>query len=501
MMPASALNLRQKDPFAFSRYWGSFLALILAAPLTAYIFMGTFIRLIGDDYCYAWILGQNGFWKAQIVSYLKVSMYNGNRYSLSLFSFLADLFKPAVNGWLPGLVILLFVLGLTLVLWQAARLANVTIHWLFILVGAEFLCLMTLSQAPDLYQILYWRTGMLTYLAPVIANTFLLALILWQWKTDHPSYLAAAAAFILALCAGGFSETGFALQITTLVMLSAGYALCTKRNQRKERWNWWIFLSALLGTILAGLLLALSPTNQARLGDLPPRPDWIYLIQSTIQNVRIFSAITLKTLFIPTLIGFFVPLGASILFFTSQLPQTTVKVKVQAVLIRLGLELVLGFILLFACFLPSAYIQSSYPGLRALIPARFVMVLIIATAGWLMGQVVVILFRQVFSASGVQWAVTICILGMTVLYSIWTFPKILAEQPKFTRWALLWDERDLSIRKASKQNIKNLEVMQLDHLIPDVGELDPDPGYWYNQCAAGYYEVDSISANQPGWDQ
>jgi hypothetical protein len=46
-----------------------------------------------------------------------------------------------------------------------------------------------------------------------------------------------------------------------------------------------------------------------------------------------------------------------------------------------------------------------------------------------------------------------------------------------------------------------LEVMQLDHVIPDVGELNPDPGYWYNQCAAGYYGIDSISANQPGWDQ
>jgi hypothetical protein len=499
MMPSPALNHHQKGPFAFSRYWGTFLALILAAPLIAYIFMGTFIRLIGDDYCYAWILRQNGFWKAQIVSYLQVSMYNGNRYSLSLFSFLADLFKPAVNGWLPGLVILLFVLGITLVLRQTARLANVTTHWLFILVGAEFLCTMTLSQAPDLYQILYWRTGMLTYLAPVIANTFLLALILWQWKTDHPSYLAAAAAFILALCAGGFSETGFALQITTLVMLSAGYALSMKKNQRKEQWSLWICLSALLGTILAGLLLALSPTNQARLGDLPPQPDWITLIQSTIQNVRIFSVITLKTLFLPTLIGFFLPLGASLLFFTSQLPQNTRRVP--TILIRMGLDLVLGFILLCACFLPSAYIQSSYPGLRALIPARFVMVLIIAIAGWLMGQMVVILFRQVFSASRVLWAVTICILGLTTLYSIWTFPKILAEQPKFTRWALLWDERDLSIRKASNQNIRNLEVMQLDHLIPDVGELDPEPGYWYNQCAAGYYGVDAISADQPGWDQ
>ncbi len=499
MISSPALSNRHKGPLAISKYLGLLLALILAAPLIAYTFMGAFMRLIGDDYCYAWILKQNGFWKAQIVSYLQVSIYNGNRFSLSLFSFLADLSKPTVNGWLPGLVIALFVVGIALVLWQSARLANTSIHWLIALVGAEFLCVMTLSQAPDLYQILYWRTGMLTYLAPVIANTFLIALILWQWEMNRSSWLAAAAVFILAVLAGGFSETGFALQITYLVMLSAGYALFLVRNQGRELWPLWVCLSALLGTILAGFLLALSPTNQARLVDLPPRPDWINMIQSTIQNVRIFSVITLKTLLLPTIIGFFLPLGASILFFTNRLPQNSVKVT--TVLIRMGLGLVLGFILLCACFLPSAYIQSSYPGLRALIPARFVMVLIIAISGWLVGQGIVILVQPVISASHIRWAVTICILGLTAFYIIWTVPNILAEQPKFKRWALLWDERDLKIRAASRQNVANLEVMQLDHVIPDVGELNPDPGYWYNQCAAGYYGVDSISANQPGWDQ
>jgi len=499
MISSPVLSNRAKGPFAFSKYVGLFLALILAAPLIAYAFMGAFMRLIGDDYCYAWILKQNGFWKAQIVSYLQVSIYNGNRYSLSLFSFLADLFNPTVNGWLPGLVIILFVLGIGLVLWQFSRLVNTSIHWLIILIGAEFLCVMTLSQAPDLYQILYWRTGMLTYLAPVIANTFLLALILWQWKMNRTSYLALAAVFILAVLAGGFSETGFALQITYLVMLSTGYSLFMVRNRSRELWPLWVCLTALLGTLLAGFLLALSPTNLARLVDLPPRPDWINLIQSTIQNVRIFSVITLKTLLLPTIIGFFLPLGASILFFSNRLPQNTVKVT--TVLIRMGLGLVLGFILLCACFLPSAYIQSSYPGLRALIPARFVMVLIVAISGWLVGQGIVILFQQVFSLSRVLWAVTICIIGLTAFYIIWTVPHILSEQSKFKRWALLWDERDLVIHTASRQNVKNLEVMQLDHVIPDVGELNLDPGYWYNQCAAGYYGIDSISANQPGWDQ
>jgi hypothetical protein len=358
---------------------------------------------------------------------------------------------------------------------------------------------MTLSQAPDLYQILYWRTGMLTYLAPLIANAFLLALILWQWNRARRDWFALILVFILAVLAGGFSETGFSLQMAYLTILSGGCVIFIKRNHRKEMWPLWVCVSALLGTLLAGFLLALSPTNQVRLIDLPPRPGWMDLIQSTIQNVRIFSIITLKTLLLPTLIGFFIPLGASILFTANRISWE--NIRLVTIFIRLGLVFIFSFLLLCACFLPSAYIQASYPGLRALIPARFVMVLMIAACGWLVGQVLVVLFRGSLTAANTQWVVTFSIIGLTAFYVVWTVPSILTERGKFQKWALLWDVRDLEIREASKQNVIHLEVMQLDHVIPDVGELNADPGYWYNQCAAGYYGIDMISANQPGWDE
>jgi len=76
------------------KYWSILLVIVFALPLLAYAYMGSFMRYSGDDYCYAWILGQNGFWKAQVVSYFQVSTYNGNRYALTFFSGLADLYGP-----------------------------------------------------------------------------------------------------------------------------------------------------------------------------------------------------------------------------------------------------------------------------------------------------------------------------------------------------------------------------------------------------------------------
>lgn len=483
---------------SWMRYWGITFALLLIMPLIAYASMGSFMRLNGDDYCYAWIVRQNGFWKAQVESYLHVSMYNGNRYSLTFFSGLVDLFDPSANGWLPALVVMMWVLGLALVLRQMIRLSHVTLGWLLTLIGAGFLCVWTLVQAPDLYQILYWRTGMLTYLAPLIANTFLFALILWQWIAKRKSWLVMILVCILALLAGGFSETGFAFQMTYLVMLSAGAVVSFRNKQPGESSPLWMCGAALLGTLLAGILLALSPTNQDRLVNLPPRPDLISLILSTVENIKIFSVITLKRLFPSTLLGFILPFGSAIIF--SALQTGPNKSTLSNLMIKLGLVILLGFLLLCACFLPSAYIQSSYPGLRALIAARFVMVLIIALAGWLAGQAAVRLFERRLAHRRLIWITSLGILVLTGSL-IWTVvPTILADQPKFEKWAQLWDARDSEIRTASKQNATNIHVMALDHVIPDVGELSPDPLYWYNQCAAGYYGIDSIRANQPGWD-
>lgn len=494
-------NLRNnfKAPYIFAKYEGFLLVAILAVPLIAYAYMGSFMRYSGDDYCYAWILRQNGFWKAQVVSYLQVSTYNGNRYSLTFFSGLADLLGPLSSGMLPGLAVLLLVVGLALALWQVSKWAFISTSWLSIILVSEFLSLMILSQAPDLYQILYWRTAMLTYLAPLIANTYLLALILWQARVSRPNWSVAALIFILAILAGGFSETGFALQLTYLVMLSVGAVGLLRRKSFVGWWAFWVCSAALLGTLLAGLMLAISPTNLERVAGLPPRPDFVSLIQSTLENIRIFSVITLKNLFLSTLIGFILPCGLGVIFYARHSTQN--KQGLTILFIKIGLVFILGFLLLCACFMPSAYIQSSYPGLRALIAARFVMVLIIALTGWLVGQVAVRLLGSVLVNTHPLLVVSVSIILLAGFSISTTIPIILSDQAKFQRWARLWDVRDLEIRTASKKNAKNIDVMQLDHIIPDVGELSPDPEYWYNRCAAGYYEIDSIRANQPGWDE
>ena len=47
---------------------------------------------------------------------------------------------------------------------------------------------------------------------------------------------------------------------------------------------------------------------------------------------------------------------------------------------------------------------------------------------------------------------------------------------------------------------REIEVVLIDHIIPDVAELAPDPNFYYNNGAEWYYDIRSLAANQPGWD-
>src|SRR5512141_940737 len=90
----------------------AFANLAFLIPLAGLIFNGSFIRLVGDDYCYRAVLDQVGIWSTPLYSYFNVKMYSGSRYSLTLFYDISGLFGPWVNGVQPGLAVILWLAGL-----------------------------------------------------------------------------------------------------------------------------------------------------------------------------------------------------------------------------------------------------------------------------------------------------------------------------------------------------------------------------------------------------
>jgi hypothetical protein len=149
---------------------------------------------------------------------------------------------------------------------------------------------------------------------------------------------------------------------------------------------------------------------------------------------------------------------------------------------------------------PSVYAQNAYPGERALLPARFVSVIFFSALGLFLGFKLKLSERYKFN-NPFFFLVVMVIIAVLYFYPLRAVPRITSNVPFYQRWSVLWDERDEQIRQLKESGQMEVEVMNIDHPIKDVGELSPDPAYWYNACASQYYGVYSITADLPGWDK
>jgi len=171
-----------------------------------------------------------------------------------------------------------------------------------------------------------------------------------------------------------------------------------------------------------------------------------------------------------------------------------------------------GSIILYSTFVPFAYMQHAYPEPRALVTSRYVMIICQAAIGWLAGSVVLPflnLFWKPVAASTERLpqketylvlAAAVFLLAFSV-YPLHAASGELSTSWHYQKWARFWDARNLTIIEARRQNISNVKIMNIDHIIPNVAELSPDYGFWYNGCASIYYDVTTISASLPGWDK
>jgi hypothetical protein len=475
---------------------GSFIVLV---PLIAYAVNGSYMRYSGDDYCYAGVLVKFGFLKAQWLSYTQISTYNGNRFGLTLFSNLGDLFGPLDNAAYPGLAIVLWLAAIFVSLKEIAKFTGINLSRSATLLISELIVFFVFYGAPDISQSLYWRTGMLTYLAPLVATTFLISLLLHLMQKERLAAWALIATALLAFIGGGFSEVGVLLQVGYLGIALVAFLIALRRKLPWAMNGLKLCGAALAGSLIAMGLLAFSPTNQARWANLPPHPGLIKLINMSVVSAYVFTRISLRRLFllnIAVLAAFFLIAYLTHPDQTGKNASSPGKFLLRAAVIGL-IEV---FLVVCTCA-PNAYAQSSYPEQRALITSTTVMILALATVGWLAGWEVRNLTSQITIPNSYFLAAAMIVLAGLLIYPLQSTRSIVAITPKSQKWAAFWDIRDQKIRAASRNNVPNVEVMQLDHIIPRVGELAPDPGYWYNQCASMYYQVQTIKANQPGWDQ
>ena len=452
------------------------------AGLGGYAYRGLFSRYLQDDYCYGAEVVSLGFFPAQINSYFHQMPYNSERFSLTLFSGLAEISGgPRLAPFLAGFSIAVWAAALYFAFSQWCRYLHAPTSRLTVLACALAVPIFTFSLAPNLYQVLYWRSAMLPYLTPLIINTGLFGVffaILRRGKLKAPTAIIFG---LIGVVAGGFSETAGLWQFCLWGLILIWFWLL----HRQERFALKVLAIMIGASALAIVIMLLGPSNSAQMQSFQ-RPGFIEMIAKSIKFTQDFIRAALRS----QIFAFFVA-GCLGLFFGLQ--GTPEKQRSFRVALGKWLLLVAGcYGLVFASTVPTMMAMSSPPDDRGLLPAMLTLILTVFASGWLAAGYGSSLARK-FDR---PWApqASSAILGLiAVIFMGSLFPGVLEGLSALQHRAEAWDMRQNMILEAKAGGETNVKVPAFDS-IAQILELRPQENFWVNVCAAKYYGINGLSA-------
>jgi len=459
-----------------SHYLFWFGCLAMGAVLAVYAYLGIFSRYMADDYCLLLNMQSADIFTASWNKYL----FESNRFSNLFVLGFWELF-PGNIAFVPVLHVVLWVVGLYWLLSELNKLFGLKLPMPVLLLVAETLALFSFFTTPNVFQILYWRPGQVSYLTPIVFFTLIAAWLVHLVRMEKVTFPLAFLFGFFAFFIGGLSETVGALHIAILSLSILCVYLFDKSPRRRPAL---ILLSALLiGALLALVVMFLAPANALRINDENGSPSLITWLGRHFSFAFLFLRISFTTLPIPFLGLLAISSLMTMLLLQSQ---PTVKFEARVYWLFLLIPLLL-YGLVFASFAPSAYGQS-YPVERVRFPAYFMLTITMTAFGICAGYVLSYVKFPAF----MRYAV-VALAFVSLLYPFWMMRQPLATYEFRRLFALRWDEREQMIYDMKADGQTELVLPALDGY-EGTKELDVRPYFWMNQCAARIYGVDLISA-------
>ncbi len=468
-------------------------SMVFLAGLAYFAYLGFFTRFWQDDWCYDADFQRLGL-LGTLKGYRYITTYASNRFSTTLFSGLLHPLGLWAVKLLPLFTILFWLIAIFWLLNNLSKMipttpapAGVT------LLVSLALVYFSVYLAPNRFQNIYWRSGILPYTTPTVFGVWLAALLSQQVRRARPSKGMTGAAALLAFFGAGFSEAGGATLTAGLGLLLIWAWMGRRRYPNEARQVYPTLALALGSAILALIVLALSPANALRLrtavreGFTPP-------LQTIVLSLRFgfdFIGLSLRGLPLPhaVLVILFTALG----FLNTARRPPAAALPTLVLLKRIGLILGAMLILVVAAHAPSAYLEGVPPAERSEIIARFAMLAALAAAAWNAGA----WLAGRLPAPGWQ-RVAVAALLIPILYAgratLLTHQQL---QPRFEKIAAVWDERDLKIKTEKALGEEIIQVRPIDsQYLGGVLEWYPQPNY-VNVCAATVYGVKELRATLP----
>ena len=235
-------------------------SIALLVPLVAHSYIGLYSRYIADDFCTAAQYRTLGF----LPSIQTWRMTWSGRYAFFFFMDITHLIGPKITPYMTTLALLIWLITLYLLFRQFLRIIQDSVSFFYPFLLALVVLFSTLDGSPDIYQSLYWQTGLVTYGFPLIFLTAYGALLLNVIsKKKKIRWIEVAFSAGITFIAGGFSETFVSVQIVAILIFLSTVFLFVKGESRRS--GLLFLVGGLLGAILALILIVTAPGNLFRL--------------------------------------------------------------------------------------------------------------------------------------------------------------------------------------------------------------------------------------------
>ena len=484
-MASGGIGVRR---WATASLWVWVLAMLLA-PLVVYAYGGFFTRYIADDFCTAAKVQEVGFWQSQLFWY---AQWTG-RYGYNGVLAILEMAGPWVVQLLPGLTIAAWtwILAWT---YRAGLMMNRREHplsarflplaWSSLTIGA------TVLLAPNVYQSLYWQTGLVNYALPIVLLTLQAWLVIQGRAADTTRRtrrtMVAVIVGLVALLSAAFSETYLIAQ-GLLYLVGFAWLGWSGRTMHRPK-EWWRAGAGLAGTLIAASVVVVAPGNAIRMSFMPERVGWLDTIFSAARYSAafVYRTASTHTMALVLLAVVSAAIGAR---WGLALPKGQPPVGLRWKLIA---GAALGGLLIFALMLPSAYAVGAYPVDRALISTTYILVLLVLGGGSLVGRLACASERRTLSIIVRRWVPVILVLSAT-----WWAVAAIRETLPLVRdardYAAQWDRRRTTVEEARRTGVQAIVLNPLPH-IGTLGEVGEDPSDWVNACFASYYGLDEVVA-------
>jgi len=455
---------------------GSFLFFI---PNIFFAIQGFSIQYWADDYCFSGFLREYGFTHGLIEFYSTTS----NRFSAFMFTGFSELFGENAIRMIPSLIIIAFGFIVYKIFNEILVKRHIEQTKTISILFSQILLFFFLFLAPNIHQSIYWRAGLSHYFLPIPILLYLILMIFSQRKNGEKIPMKDIFLFIVSFFSAGLSESYAALQAGLLGIALLFVLFIDKSGHRKHRL--YLIGSTLIGTAVAMGVMIISPGNALRLDTLQQSSNLFSILTISTVSAINFIVLSIRGLLLP----FGILFGLFVLITYYFVWPSGLKIQSRILLIHSFFIALITLMLIICICAPTAYGMMAYPEQRVLMFAQIVLICGVSLEGAVLG----LLFQKLLYIYQPNRMVGLFLILVFCMYPLLTLDVRQSDLRFYQNRAALWDKRNKEINNQIEMRRNNLSVSALDSFA-EIAELRDDSSYWVNQCAAKYYQVDSISA-------